>query len=565
MSSLKRFGSPVLLLSLLLLLSQPSFCQSGSVKTGEVTYNWIYEQVGTCEISPGDMGPLYEWYYYDISVNLGGKTVGGNYSTGYLVSPGGSYCPSGPTNTLQIPVTNTDYYDASFIVYITPETGGQLGVTTAATEGFSPPYEIVSILYAPPGNQSSQAYSSALTNGTTTSTGKSFSESLDYSLTSQVLGALTGGGTWGQTTTGSTSSSFTTTWTNATNYFTDDNSNTYYNPPGNPTPDMINHNWDTFLIWLNPQPMVFGDGGIPSDWYQSVAPVPGFNGLAAWVIEVVAQDIEATPQGAPVTERNPNGAVGVTTVLLPQLEPIESGPSDEEYFLPGLAKICANQTLYQEQLAYDIANPTNPNPPSGPGAICTQANQCGCTPADFAQIVQTDLLIGYTSQTVNGVTTYTAHPYPGQTDPTTLDKSGGGPGGICEKNPIPKNSDCRYVMVPASPGATSPLIEPLSTEGGDTYTVTDQTISGFQTSASISTTEGDTWGIGLYFPLKITDTWTWTDTESTTNSNGVVDTMSVTLRTSSTTCGLESVNIYEDTIFHTFVFAVSDDWATVCP
>jgi len=55
--------------------------------------------------------------------------------------------------------------------------------------------------------------------------------------------------------------------------------------------------------------------------------------------------------------------------------------------------------------------------------------------------------------------------------------------------------------------------------------------------------------------LKTSDTWTWTDSESIGNSTTQGNTMTVTLKTTTAGCE-ENVNIYEDTLYHTFAFQV---------
>ena len=81
---------------------------------------------------------------------------------------------------------------------------------------------------------------------------------------------------------------------------------------------------------------------------------------------------------------------------------------------------------------------------------------------------------------------------------------------------------------------------------------------------STSNSVGISFGVGPIFAnLKTTETWTWTNSESTGTSNGTVNSMSVTLKTSNTGCE-ENVNIYEDTIYHTYVFQIPTG-ITTCP
>jgi hypothetical protein len=63
--------------------------------------------------------------------------------------------------------------------------------------------------------------------------------------------------------------------------------------------------------------------------------------------------------------------------------------------------------------------------------------------------------------------------------------------------------------------------------------------------------------------IRVADTWTWTDSESIGSSTGKTNSMSVTLKTS-TAARDENVNIYEDTVYHTYAFQIPTG-ITTCP
>ena len=243
--------------------------------------------------------------------------------------------------------------------------------------------------------------------------------------------------------------------------------------------------------------------------------------------------MEAAPAG--VTALNPSGTAGVTTVpvsyLVPQAIPNDAGTGNS--YMPGLAAICKSQTLYTAQLA------------SPSEVICTQTNQCGCTPADFTTLLSTDSLLNS----------------PGTTSPLEADGSGAS---VCGQNPVPAGSDCRYVIVPIEAGSTTPLIESLSGSQANAYTQTDATNSTVTTGKSNSYSTGFSFGGGILLAsVTTTDTWNWTDYQSVGSSTGQANSLALTLKTSTAACQ-EDVNIYEDTIFHTFTFQVPTG-ITSCP
>ncbi|MGA9511431.1 MAG: hypothetical protein WBV55_22610 [Candidatus Sulfotelmatobacter sp.] len=428
----------------------------------------------------------------------------------------------------------------SFIIDFTAGDYGYAGNVTytaepPATSTFGPLYKVVSILYSPPGNQSAQGFGTSTTDGTSTTIGSSFSFSEVLTFTSGIPNVLSGSASTGYTTTSNNSSAFTQTWTDATTVTTDDNSNTTYNPTKS---DAVNHNLDSFVIWLNPEVTVISYGGSPASYTTGSQVTSGVSAVVADVLP---------PLPAITMEATPAGVKGVTTVPVAYLVPQAiAGENGKNSYMPGLGAICKNNTLYKDQLA--SANPSTP-------VACTQANQCGCAPSDFVAILQTDPLLNY-----NG-TTYTASPYAGTESPLELDVSGAS---VCGGNPVVVTANCRYVIVPIEKGSTTTTFETLSGSAGITFTQSDATTKTETIGGSTSHSVGISFGGGpIFADLKTADTWTWTDSQSTGNSTSEGNSMSVTFKTSDTDCE-ENVNMYEDTEYHTYAFQVPTG-ITTCP
>lgn len=385
----------------------------------------------------------------------------------------------------------------------------------------SPKYKILSLLYDAPGNQSSNGYSDSQTYGTTTSVNQSFASGTSTTF-SETFGfgfppfgsfSSTLSWTYGSSSASGNSSASTFSVTTATGV-----ANRSSSSGGN----AINHQQDLFLIWLNPYVIleqVASDMGqvichtarYPCEKYGMTTPNSGL-----FTVTVPAQTstdpFPGQPQAQDVVEvyvsvMMPN-VNGVTTVPLSILQP-QTLPDGE--VLPGLASICAN-----------------PLPPPN----CTFANQCGCIPQDFETILALDPLIGVS----------------GTIDPTTLNNSTIGN---------------RYQTIMAAPG--SPQTEKLSGPeqvGGNnppnTFAATDATqttnTSTQGTTYSMSDTANvrlDVMGFSLQFGG--TDSWTWSDSESFGSIGGQAHQAQVTFSSSTVGCS-QNVGIFEDTVFHTFVF-----------
>jgi len=453
--------------------------------------------------------------------------------------PGGT---NGTNPDVTVPVTfdpsaSGTYSGSCSITYYEPEEGGHLTATltlsgTYATPStFDPKYKVISVLYSPPGNGSNQGYGNSTTHGTSTTIGNSFTFSQTLSFSSGIPDVLSGGASTGFSTTTGESNEFTQTWTDATTVTTNDNSNKTWNPTQS---NAINHNLDEFAIWLNPQVLVYSYGSnpvTPVSYTTNSQATPGISAIVADVVLIPAITME--PKPGSISKTNPSGISTVpVSDLIPQAIATDSGGTA---YMPGLGAICKNNSLYQQQLAH----PTQ--------TICTLANQCGCAPSDFVAILQTDPLLNF-----NG-TTYTANPYSGTTDPLTLDTSGVS---VCSKNPIPAGSDCRYWIVPIDAGSTTTQFEKLSGAASFGFTQSDSTSTTHTTMQSDSNSVGISFSVGpLVASLKVEDTWTWTDSESNGTTNGESSSMSVLFSTSTAACD-ENVSIYEDLVYHTYVFQV---------
>src|SRR5665213_1699248 len=262
--------------------------------------------------------------------------------------------------------------------------GGQLTMST-----FNPLYKVTSILYAPPGNQSSQGYGLTTTNGTTTTVGSSFTASTQMSFSVGVPAIFTAGGSVGYSVTSNNNFAFTETFTNTTGMTTGDNSSTTFNPTSS---NAVNHNLDTFEIWLNPLVTVESNGSTPVAYTVASTPIT-VNGVPlpfSDIVGVPAITLEASPAG--VTALNPSGIAGITTVAESLLAPIRIPQSSGvDAYMPGLGAVCAGNQLYPQELVADLAAEAAGTNRSD--SYCTQGNQCGCTPNDFAEILLTDPLL----------------------------------------------------------------------------------------------------------------------------------------------------------------------------
>jgi hypothetical protein len=382
------------------------------------------------------------------------------------------------------------------------------------TSQFNPAFQISTLLYSPPGNQSKSGFGSGTTNGTTTTVANGLTQSDGITFSGGIANIFSDGGGYTYSNTSTYSNTFTEQFSNATNLTTDDNSNSAYNTlglNGTTLSDAISHHLDTFELLLNPQATVVSDGNNNLIGYGiGLQPLGGGAGQID-MPGIVAESME-----------NNN--------LYPsQLNPQVISTPTGNVTLPGMASICANvnQSEYQ-------------------AGTCSQSDQCGCRTSDYNTILSADPLLGWNSSTE------TASPHPGTESPLAADAAGAS---ICLDNPGP-STDCRFVIVPSSSGSTVPLVKPLSGDQGVTYTVTDQTTDtqsiGTQHQYSVS----DSLQVGpAVFNVKVTNTWTWTDSSSIGTINGYNTSQSVVLQTGTAACN-ENVSLYEDTIYHSFAFQI---------
>jgi hypothetical protein len=387
-----------------------------------------------------------------------------------------------------------------------------------------PAYHVTSIIYAPPGNKSQDGYTSTTTNATTTTIGSNFTEGSSITFTEGFgdckTGCVSANESFGTSSTTTNSSAFQESYSWATSVA---------NASLSANPDAINHNLDIFLVWLNPQITVAGSGSTPVTYSTGIQPLA--NGT------IPQADI--VPVSANVMEANSVGASTVPAGLLNQ-QNTTSG------YLPGLASICKN--LISAEYA---------------AGTCTLSDQCGCTPADFAPILALDPLLFY-----NG-TTNPISPFPGTVSPLNANTSSATASDAdCGTLPTPTltNSDCRYVPVPSSlkgslqedPWLLGPGDEPDGFQLGENQQTTQTLGEQTQETVSFSLKVGTS-----VFSMANQDTWTWTQSQSVGTANGSGYVQTLTLNSSTTGCS-EYIPIFEDTVYHTFVFQEQPNSGSTC-
>lgn len=374
---------------------------------------------------------------------------------------------SGNSTTMSLQASSNLLVSTSCHISSPPNIQGCL-FSASITGFFNPVYEILSIVYSPPGDRSSNGFANANSTGTTNSVGSNFAQgnSITFSAGGGLLGQSSAGVSFGvSAATGNTQAY----------------SITYESGNGSQLLSVsqpIDHSQDQFFLWLNPQ-MTFSS-------HPNISPSYSVGTVNNDPMDIVNVNVEGLQDPTKIP----------LEVLKPQ--PLEPGITG-----PGLASICAH-----------------PLPPDQ----CTSANACGCVPSDFAPILAQDPLLGVSELVA----------------PSQIDSS-------------------RFVFV-----NTQVLEGPEQAGSGpvlNSFTESDSSVASQTNTESLQTSTSYTTGSGFDIPflftLSITNTnsFTITTTESQGVQNGSAHSASVTLGSDAVAC-FEHVDIYEDTAFHTFAFAL---------
>jgi len=452
----------LLYLAVLVFSGATQFAHAQSVDlNGSGTLSYITDASGyqPCDptstaIIPGYQSWTYSGFVYTdptgVSHSLQGST------TYYQVSGSDPSCP--PDGGYSVTLNGND-----FSVDVQPSAdslSAQLNVQ------LYPKFYVLSILYAPPGNQSSNGYTNSVTNTATTGISASFTNA-----TAKSYGINVAGSNFGVSFSTSTSTQDALSFQVSTSNGSGATLASLRNP--------VDHSQDQFLIWLNPVLVVTPTSSNTAN-YTLRTPIDS-NGQAEPmdIININAVDLE-NPASIPLD------------VLNPQTRDNVGG-------LPGLANVCAN-----------------------PVPQCTSA-PCGCTTSDFTSILATDPMVSVSLQNT----------LPDQVDPN------------------------RYVFV------NSQVLQGPECSGCDplrnSFTESDSQSTSATETQTYSYSIGSTHSAGFSFlgaglTIKQDKTLTWSHAMSTGTSNGTSHTASITLGTTDVGC-YENVNIYEDTVYHTFVLA----------
>jgi hypothetical protein len=363
----------------------------------------------------------------------------------------------------------------------------------------APEYKILSIIYDAPGNGSQNGYTQSTTYGTTTGISQTFTNGTTTSYTENF--GFAGFGAF-STSIGLSYGEATVTGSSSSSSFSVTSAEGVANKTASSAPNAINHQQDLFLIWLNPLVVLEQTGPTTAAYSVSVPPQPGNSTSPQTqdVVQVFAASMTAN-------------ASGNTSVPLSILEP-QQLPDGE--VLPGLAAICANQAYYPNSCSND---------PKG---------QCGCVPKDFTNILATDLLLGV----------------PGTTAPSSVNNSTNGN---------------RFLPIMNGSNPQTELLAGPQQQGGNSnpniFQVSDATQTSYSSSQGTTTTTSESAGytfgsvsmMGFSLQVTNTNTFTWNDTESFGGVYGQAHQASVTLSSSTVGCS-EDIEIYEDTVYHTFAF-----------
>jgi hypothetical protein len=382
-------------------------------------------------------------------------------------------------------------------------TGRASEILATVSTTVDPDYKLLSILYAPPGDTSSTSYTDSTTNGTVSTVSSSFTGSVQYTFT---LGFVTGSNSlsFGFSKTTGNSDAFTETIADGTSITNDNNSS---------SPNTVDHKNDLFVLWLNPEVVAGG---------------------ATYNVQTQSQNGSSEPFDpvylfASELQTNSSGGTNVTAAHLNKQYDSATGVND----LPGMAHLCASISGSNPNQTYLAQYNSN---------SCTLTTQCGCVPSDFSNLLALDPLVS--SNPSHDATT--------ATNPTTASYDAAG--SLC--NSPAASDNCRYVPIACSD--ENCIFSGPSQQGGNheqtgfTQTDTTQTVLTQTTTTAESVGYGYKVGLGVGPSLSSQDTFTWTDTQSEGKINGQANQIAYSLGSNTVGCS-ESVLVFEDTVYHTFV------------
>ena len=306
-----------------------------SVDGGTLSYQTYFY---TANCGPG--GYFNQTTYTNFSFVIGGVTY--PFSAQQVVAQGfvSASCPNytEPSSLpLTLPNTNNSSVPAGECVYTFSNGNGSSDCPELVTDTLEPLYKVVSILYEPPGNNSSQGLTSGTSEGTNSSIGQSFTFSDEYTFSSGITGLYNDSVSFGFTISSLSSDAFAQTWTNAQSLTTDDNS---LDPQGKNGStgingsDAVQHSLDEISVWLNPMitTVTYSDYSTPVCYSIGYQSIPNVSNPSPDIVTVPVAQMMPTPGS--ITSANPYG-----TSTVPNSKIVPSayvGQDGSTYTEPGL-------------------------------------------------------------------------------------------------------------------------------------------------------------------------------------------------------------------------------------